>query len=343
MGAVTSIRAIEAISDDAAFAVWRLEMQVANCSRRTLEERAILVRSLGRFLGAPVITASRTDLMQWLARPHLSPRTRKNYKSFLHTFYTVLQDEGYRVDNPAARLPRSRAPRSEPNPFTTADVQKLLDSGTYARTRMMVLLAAYQGFRATEIASTAGNHINWDRHEILSVDAKGGVEVWRPLHPAVLAEALANPQRFSREGWWFPGISANSGGHINAKSVSSTLTMAIKRAGIPHRPHQLRGWFATELMESGADMLTIVHAMRHAGPETLKYYIKPSMIKVDDAMRRLPDLVVPTMTRSAAATCIVGGCEEPRADAKHGRRCARHRYQAEKAYYATRNRAKTGS
>jgi integrase/recombinase XerD len=212
MGVLTALRGVETISDDDAFAVWRLEMQVASCSRRTLEERAILVRSLGRFLGAPVITASRTDLMEWLARPHLSPRTRKNYKSFLHTFYTVLQDEGYRVDNPAARLPRSRAPRTEPNPFTTEEVQKLLDSGTYARTRMMVLLAAYQGFRATEIASTSGSHIDWDRLQILTVDAKGGVEVWRPLHPAVVDEALAHPQRFSRDSWWFPGISANAGG-----------------------------------------------------------------------------------------------------------------------------------
>jgi hypothetical protein len=121
------------------------------------------------------------------------------------------------------------------------------------------------------------------------------------------------------------------------------LTIATRRAGIKHRPHQLRAWFATELMEAGADMLTIQHAMRHAGPETLKHYIRPSMVKVDDAMRRLPDLVMPTLTRTATITCVVEGCDEPRADSKHGRRCASHRYEAEKAYYKTRNRAKNGS
>jgi integrase/recombinase XerD len=311
MGTVTQLRQTDTVSDEEFFELWVLTMQVASCAPRTIKERRLLFANLGRFLGAPVSTATRTQLMHWLARPHLSSKTRQNYKSFLHTAFTLLQDEGLRIDNPAARLPRGKAPRIEANPFSTAEVQQLLDSGLYGRTRMMILLAAYQGFRAIEIASTSGDHIDWDRKLILTVDGKGGVEVWRPLHPAIVALAQAHPERFPRDGYWFPGIPDRSGKpHIRAKSVSCTVSAAITRAGIEgHRPHQLRAWFATSLMEGGASTVTIQNAMRHSSPNTLRHYIRPSMSQMGDAMAALPHLSVPTQsrTRGTRAPAVAGG------------------------------------
>jgi integrase len=295
MSAVVALRAPQGATDEELFSVWEWHMRAASCSERTIRERRVLFRSLGEFLGCPVIEASRHQLIAFLARPHLSPKTRQNYKSFLHTAYTLWQDEGFRADNPAARLPRGKSPRIEANPFSTAEVQQLLDSGIYGRTRMMVLLAAVQGFRATEIASTSGKHINWPERMILTVDAKGGHEVWRPLHPQVLEHAEQQPKRFRRDDWWFPSIGGREG-HVTAKAVSTTISQAMKRAGIMgHRPHQLRAWYATELLNSGADMLTIQHAMRHAGPGTLRHYIRPDLAGIAAAQDRLPSLQVPTI------------------------------------------------
>lgn len=281
------------VDDEEAFAVWEAYMNAAGLTARTIRERRIVFRALGRWLDKPILSASRPELIGWLGRPDLSPKTRQNYKSFLHTFFTLMQDEGYRADNPAARLPRGKAPRVEANPLTTAEVQALLNSGIYGRTRMMVALAAYQGFRATEIAAVNGDHIRWDTSEILTVEAKGGHEVWRPLHPKIVALAADSPRNFPRSGWWFPGIGVNSGHHINAKSVSNTLVKAMHRAGIKHRPHQLRAWFATELVDSGADMLVVQQAMRHASPNTLKHYVRPNMLNMATAMGRLPSVLVP--------------------------------------------------
>lgn len=285
-----------AMTDEEAFELWAMHMRAAGCTNRTLSERRFLLLRLGRDLGHDVVTATRNELIAWLGRPDLSPKTRQNYRSAVHTFFTLLQDEEFRHDNPAARLPRGKSPRVEANPFSTAEVQKLLDSGIYGRSRMMVLLAAYQGFRAVEIAATSGAHVDWDRSMILTVEAKGGVEVWRPLHPAVIAYAQAKPDMFPRDGFWFPGIGPNRGYHIAAKSVSNTLSQALARADIRHRPHQLRAWFATELSESGADMLTIQHAMRHATAGTLKHYIRPSMNRIQEGIQRLPALEAPMTT-----------------------------------------------
>jgi integrase/recombinase XerD len=279
------------MTDEAAFALWESHMRAAGNVDRTINERWINLRSLGKFLGKPVVEASRFDLIAWLGRPTLSPKTRQNYRSFLHTFYTLIQDEGIRLDNPSTRLPKGKTPVVEANPFSTADVQRLLDSGIYGRTRMMILLAAYQGFRAVEISATSGSHIDWVEKRILTVEAKGGSEVWRPLHPAVIEYAATDPKKFLRDGYWFPGTKSRKGQHIKPSSVSNVVSAAMKRAGIErHRPHQIRAWHATELIEAGADLITVQHSMRHANANTLRHYVRPSMANIEAAMIALPSL-----------------------------------------------------
>lgn len=287
---VTSISgAQEGWSDDEVWELWRTEMTAAGCRPRTLHEREIMFRHYSRWIGKLVIDASRHDLMSWLSRPDLSPKTRQNYKSFLHTLYSILQDAGYRPDNPSTRLPRSRVPRTEANPLTTVELQRLLRTSMYAKTRMMILLGAYQGFRAAEIAAVAGDNIDWAERRIITREAKGGVEVWRPIHPIVWEHA----QKFPRVGWWFAGTKSMVGTHIKSSSVSNVVGAAMKRAGIEgHRPHNLRAWFATELVESGADIITVQHAMRHASPTTLRYYVRPSQNNIEAAMSNLPILEV---------------------------------------------------
>ncbi|WP_025159305.1 tyrosine-type recombinase/integrase [Leifsonia aquatica] len=285
---IVALRAFSELpSDTTVWDTWATEMTAAGCRPRTLREREIIFAHYARFIGKPVVEATRQDLMRWLARPGLSPKTRQNYKSFLHTLYAVLQDAGLRADNPATRLPRSRVPRVEANPITTEQLRRILRTSMRRRTRMMVLLGAYQGFRVSEIAAVAGESIDWDARRILTREAKGGIEVWRPIHPEVWDYA----QTFPREGWWFPGTKNLTGHHINATSVSNVLGQLLKRAGVEgHRPHNLRAWFATELVQSGADMITVQHAMRHASPATLRHYVAPSMTRIEDAMSALPSV-----------------------------------------------------
>jgi len=291
MGAVATLHSAEQLpTDEEVIGLWTLHMQAAGCARRTVRERGILLRSYARYIGVPIISATRYNLISFLAQERLSPKTKQNYRSCLHTVYTLLQDEKWRADNPAARLPRGKVARTEADPFSTAEVQHLIDTTTHRRTRMMILLAAYQGFRAVEVAAASGAHVDWEERRILTVDGKGGVEVWRPMHPIVWEFA----QQFPRDTWWFPGQRTERG-HIAAKSVSNTLATALKRAEIRgHRPHQLRAWFATELVESGADLLTVQHAMRHATAGTLKHYVRPSTTNMREAMGRLPEVAIPT-------------------------------------------------
>lgn len=269
---------------------WAAYMRAQHCTERTIRERMIFIRSVLRHTNADALTSiGKQDLIMFLGRPDLTGRTKQNYRSALHTFFTWMQDEGIRLDNPAARLPRPRVEPKEPNPVSTADIQAVLHSGIYGPTVMKVLLYSYQGLRASEIAAVRGEAIDWQAATILTVEGKGRKEVTRPLHSIVLEHALT--ENYPRQGWWFPGLTP--GEHVRGKSVSHTLCAAFRRAGIPHRAHQMRAWHGTTLLELGTDSLDVQHSLRHSDGQSLKAYIRPSQDRIREAMERLPRVDVP--------------------------------------------------
>lgn len=280
------------MDDEAILAYWSAFASASGYRPRTLKEHLISLRATLRRTGKSILRMTRQDLIADLGREGLAPNTRQRYKSLFYGFWTWVQDEGFRMDNPAVRLPKVRVTRSEANPLETADLEILVNSGIYAKTRMYVLLYAYQGFRAVEIAAVHGGRgIDWERQRILSLGGKGGKEVWRPMHPVIWAEA----QKYPRDDYWFP--SPYKSGHVSANNVSRVLSDAIQRAGIRgHRPHNLRAWYATELGEAGAPTDVIAAGLRHSDLQSVPRYRKVPDKSIDEFQRRLPVISIPDQT-----------------------------------------------
>lgn len=273
-------------SDEDLLALIVTDMRARACRPRSISEMQITLRAFGRHMGKPLVDATRDDVIAYLTRVGLAPVSIRTYRTALSTFYRFLVDEGILTVNPTARLPRVRMPHTEPDPVSTEEIQRLLDSGIRRRTRMMVLLAAYQGLRAVEISQVRGDAIDWKRMQITVRGGKGGTELVRPLHSAVAA--YARSAGFPEEGWWFPGVSRE---HITPQEVSSTVRRAMERVGIVgHRPHQIRAWHATELIESGADAVTVQYSMRHSNLSSMHKYARPSNDRIRTAIEGLPEL-----------------------------------------------------
>lgn len=276
------------VKDEAIFDYWSVWARSVGLRQRTIDETLIFLRAMLRRTGKTILTVSRHDLILDTGREGIAPVTIRHYKSTLRSFFTWVQDEGFRLDCPAARLPKTRVVKPEVNPVTTEDLQQLIDSGIYARARTYVLLYAYQGFRASEIAAVSGEAIDWQRRRILSVEGKGGREVWRPMHPIVWAEA----QKYPREGHWFP--SPTTGRHVTGRNVSAVIAAAMKRAGmVGHRPHHLRGWYATEMSAGGASTAVVAAGLRHADMQSVSRYLAVSQEAIAEAQERLPVISVP--------------------------------------------------
>lgn len=288
------------MNDNEILNLWAAYMRAQNCTDRTISERLIFMRSVARHTSADLPAVTKHQLIAFLGKTDkhgrgLTGRTKQNYRSCLHTFFTWLQDEELRLDNPAAKLPRPRVEYHEPNPVTTEQLQTVLNSGIYGHTILKVLLYSYQALRASEIAAVAGENIDWTRQRILTVEGKGRKEVWRPIHAIVWEYITVN--NYPRTGFFFPGLI--EGAHIRGGSVSNALNAAFRRAGIAdHTCHNMRAWHATELLEIGEDSLTVQYSMRHSDGQSLKKYDRPSDERLRRAGERLPGVIVPMRRRA---------------------------------------------
>lgn len=265
------------------FANWGMWMRAQSWSENTIRERVRLVRRVAG--GRDPLVIGTEDVLRFLAQP-FADSTRHTYDASLRAFFHWCVVAGVRPDDPMAGLPRPRDGRREAVGLRSEHVVRLLASGIRARTRTMVLLAAYQGFRVSEIANVRGSDVDVIGQTI-RVDGKGNVVAYLPLHPVIAAEA----QKYGR-GWWFvqhvPNHRSRSGGPILGGSVGRIVGDAMARAGIPGSAHSLRHWFASELLRQGADIRVVQQLLRHASLATTERYLHVDQDQRQAAIIRLP-------------------------------------------------------
>ena len=266
-------------------------------AERTISNRDYMLRQLRRTAGRSLAELTVQDLRHHLGRG-VSKGSMQTERDCYRAFYRFLAEEKLRADDPSERLPRIRAPRGRPRPYTQEQIDALLTSGAYKRTRAMILLGCYQGFRASEIAAIHGHDIDLDGGTI-RVLGKGGKISFLPLHPTIGELALIMP----RDGFWFPARKSNTG-HIHSRSVSDLMTRAKKRAGITEPKltgHSLRHAYGTILVKSGVDLRTVQELMRHESLATTQIYTLIDEDQLRDGIQRLPARSIPQRSGRVAA------------------------------------------
>ena len=259
--------------------------------RRDLEHFTIWLRAAG----ADPERVERPEIEQYLAALEaegLSPATRARRLSAIRQFYRFALSEGWRADDPAARIGGPRPVRKLPGTLSVAEVDDLLDA---ARTRpgsvakraqrlcLMELLYA-TGLRVSELVSLPAASARGNPRMLL-VTGKGGRERMVPLSdPArealaawlVIRDAIEADRRGAGgrpSPWLFP--SRGKLGHLTRVGFYHALKELAVAAGLdPTRvsPHTLRHAFATHLLANGADLRVIQQLLGHADVSTTEIY-----------------------------------------------------------------------
>lgn len=273
---------------------WAQYMRAEDLTEATIKERIRFVVNVERVAGE-IMKVKRADLIAYMAsNATWSNSTKQHYRSALHTFFTWLQDEEMRLDNPAAKLPKVKSRKRQATPVTTADIHRLLHGGAYKRTRLMVALHYYVGLRVSEIAQLHVDDIDWTNRTLTTL-GKGRKKRVLPLNDAVW-ELLSSERR---DGYFFPNWKANERyaareGHILGRSVSDVLSRAMKRAGVTnHKPHDLRAATATEQSRAGVNAFVIQQNMRHEQANTTAGYILVDIEQMREGLNRLPSIPMP--------------------------------------------------
>lgn len=212
----------------------------------------------------------------------LSGSTVARKTSALRGFFAFLQEEGFRVGNPSASLPRPALQRPLPKILSATDVERIFavieerlaaahPSPLDLRLAAMIELLYGSGLRATELVSLPRRALSSDR-PFLILRGKGGRERMVPISDRARA-AVANWSAIvpHETPWLFPSGKS----HLSRIRLYQMVKDLAAAAGIsPSRvsPHVLRHAFATHLLEGGADLRSLQTMLGHADIATTQIY-----------------------------------------------------------------------
>lgn len=275
-----------------------------NLAENTIRNRHSILTTLRNLTGKTLFEVTIHDLRLFVGRAGLAAGSRRTCRQALVAYFRFALEEGFRDDDPAARLASVQVPKGEPRPFSPEQLDAMLLSGAYRRTRAMILLGYYQGFRVSSIAPVHGRDIDLLAMRIRTV-GKGGKVRSLPLHPVIAELAETMP----RDDYWFPARKGQAG-HIKPASVTNLVTKAKKRAGITDpelTPHSLRHAFGTDLVEADVDIRVVQELMMHESLSTTQIYTRVSERKQREGIHALAPRQIPehsgrqTPTQGAAA------------------------------------------
>lgn len=210
----------------------------------------------------------------------LAPATAARKASALRQFYGFLVDEGRRLDDPSAALPRPVARRPLPKILSHGQIEALFaraefeaagDTPATIRTLALIELLYGSGLRATELVSLPVSAVPRDA-PFVTVTGKGGAARMVPVGGRARA-ALSRWIGVRPAGrYLFPSAKDR---HLTRVRLFQLVKELAIRAGLPPEgisPHVLRHAFATHLLEGGADLRVLQTLLGHADIATTQIY-----------------------------------------------------------------------
>lgn len=244
-------------------------MRLRNLSRRYIELRGYTLRRVARQIGRDPLTATAETLRWWQQNRRVAPATLYGEISHLVSYAQWAYDEDLIGHDPCALLVTPKLARRLPRP---AVVEELLRAITTAPrdVRLMLILAGFEGLRATELAAL-------DRADILDTASppvailrgKGNVERIVPVSAAVMAEI----RRYGLPAHG-PVFGRRDGqhGHNSAQRVSAVVGEYLRESGFTFTLHQARHRFATDVYRLTHDLRLVQELLGHKRAETTSIY-----------------------------------------------------------------------
>jgi integrase len=241
---------------------WEAWLRAADRPATTRYLRIYQVRRFAAEVGQGPWTVTLDEMVVWLGGQKWATETKRSYRAALRSFYGWAHASGRMSHNPAGLLPPIKPPVRLPRPTPETVLASALLVADQ-RVQLMVLLAARQGLRRSEIAQVHTRDLEqdllgWSLH----VHGKGAKERMVPLSEHVRVLLSSAPA-----GFLFPG---QIGGHLSPAHVGKLVSKVL---GPGWTTHTLRHRFATVAYAGERDLFAVQRLLGHSKPETTQLYV----------------------------------------------------------------------
>lgn len=209
--------------------------------------------------------------------------TRKAYRTRLRGFLQYLYDEHKILRRdlaPLLRDPRLLTPSRPPKFLRPREIQKLfeglsLDTPSQIRTYAMVYLAYTLGLRPVEISTLSLDDVSFKKSELILSKRKTDNPTTLPIPEKTLKAVAAYVLKVRPKIDCRALFLTLSKPHrpIGAGTVSTQITMAMKKVGLPSTAYWLRHSYAQNLLHMGRSIYEIKEMLGHGRIQSTQRYL----------------------------------------------------------------------
>lgn len=213
----------------------------------------------------------------------------------IRSFYRYLRDEEDRaIDNPVIRGMALRQPKPLPRHARESELDVFFAVITKKRDHALFMLMLRCGLRVEEVANLSLDAIDYQHNQIMVRSGKGAKDRTTYISNDA-ADALAAylhirpPTREQKVFLVEKGV--YKGKPLSVRGIQKRVEYYSKKSGVSISCHQLRHTMATQLLNAGADIVTIQELLGHSQIELTMRYSKLSNMKAQhdyyQAMNRI--------------------------------------------------------
>jgi integrase len=224
-----------------------------------------------RFGARPLSSIRPSDIKTWMSelRTSYAPATVTGVYRILVLFLADAVRDGLIQRSPCSRHTSPGAAKQKPYVASTAQVWDLYEAMAEQH-RIAVLLGAFAGLRTGEVCGLRWLDVDLDQNLIIPAVQYP----CQPLKTEMSGTAIPIPGELSKllreQGRRWPGatvLTTPAGGQLPISTLGRPWRTARDSVdGLPagFRFHDLRHWFASTLIASGADVKVVQARLRHA-------------------------------------------------------------------------------
>ena len=235
----------------------------------------------------PAATVTHRDIEQFVERQHaqgLAPTTINRRLYALKHFFDFLLEQRLVFGNPIKASHFARLGRPLPRALSSVQVQTLFAHITHPMDKALFVVMLRGGLRVSEVVKLKLEHIDWEQRSLRIEQSKGGKD--RLVY--LSADAMATLQVcLAMRPKGVPGSAVfwnrkRPRAALSVPAVQKKMQRYAQAAGMAVSCHSLRHTFASNLLEHGAELVSVKELLGHATLSTSERYARISNRRVKE-------------------------------------------------------------